>query len=465
MSTSGDHLPAVPLEPLSPDDPMSLGSYRVLGRLGSGGQADAYLAQSVSGWCVIKRVRADAPDRSLRRAWMAREVQSLQAIDSPLIARVLDADVQADEPWFAMEFVPGTTLGRLVAETGPLTGNQLVEFATGLALCLEATARAGVIHRDLKPANVMMSPTGVRLIDFGVANYSEATKLTQTGDVVGTMCWMAPEQLIDSEATSATDVYAWGLLVHFAATGVPAVSAGSPAATVYHVLNVTPELPDGLPAPLTQLVGSALCKTPGQRPSAAELVAELTPVRQAPDIPNDVGRDARQAARTTPNLSAPKAEHVHGARPRSRWVALAVASVATVLGMAAFVSAGWPPPRDAGATTTVSAPSAPPITSPTPVTATPEPQPTVTVTTRGEPAAIPQAEPSSAAQRGSSDRTRSPSPPLGPPTSTPVQPPSMCAANQTSRCPGSCWRSEMARRAAPTLSPRSSAAPRRAFDR
>ena len=395
MSTSGDQLPAVPLEPLSPDDPTSFGSYRVLGRLGSGGQGDAYLAQSDSGWCVIKRVRADAPDRSLRRAWMAREVQSLQAIDSPLIARIMEADLQAGEPWFAMEFVPGTTLGRMVGETGPLTGRRLLEFAAGLAMCLEAIERAGVIHRDLKPANVMMAPAGVRLIDFGVANYSDATKLTQTGDVVGTMSWMAPEQLIDSQATSATDLYAWGLLVHFAATGSASVSAGSPAATVYQILNVTPQLPEGLPAPLPDLVQRALSKAPGQRPSASELVAALT-TAQPPDLAsNAVERHSRQAATTKPNSPAPKAD-TRAVRFRGRWVLLAVAAAATVLGVAAFVSAGWPPPGgDAGATTSAPPPLAPPETSPTRVTRTPEPQPTVTVTKTSESAATPTAEPSS----------------------------------------------------------------------
>ena len=386
------------MEPLSPNDPTSFGSYRVLGRLGSGGQGDAYLAQSESGWCVIKRVRADAPDRSLRRAWMAREVQSLQAINSPLIVRVMEADLQADEPWFAMEFVPGTTLGRLVAETGPLTGRPLKEFATGLAMCLEVTERAEVTHRDLKPANVMMSPAGVRLIDFGVANYSEATKLTQTGDVVGTMCWMAPEQLIDSQATSATDVYAWGLLVHFAATGAAAVSAGSPAATVYQVLNVTPELPDGLPTPVPELVESALRKDPGQRPSASEIVAALTTEPQAPhSASNGISTDSRQSAPTTPNLPAPRAEHTRGSWFRTRWVVLTVVAVVTVLGMAAFVSAGGLPPGDAGAATTAPSLSAPPaMSATTPGTPTPtsEPQPAVTVTKTPEPATNPEAEPS-----------------------------------------------------------------------
>jgi alpha-tubulin suppressor-like RCC1 family protein/predicted Ser/Thr protein kinase len=263
------------LEPLTADDPVECGGYRILGKLGSGGQGVAYLAQSGPTWCVVKRVPRGFSDRELRRAWMAREVDSLKAIDSPLVAGLLEADLQAEEPWFAMEYVPGVSLAALVDESGPLSSDALMELALGLAKCLDATERAGVTHRDLKPSNVMMSPTGPRLIDFGVATHAEATNLTSPGELVGTMRWLAPEQLMSSAVTPATDVHAWGMLVHFAASGGPAVSAETVPGTMYQILHVSPDLPDGLPAVLAGLVEQALRKAPEQRPSVAEILLAL----------------------------------------------------------------------------------------------------------------------------------------------------------------------------------------------
>ena len=269
-------LPAVPLEALTSDDPREIGDFRLLGRLGTGGMGIAYLADGPTGWAVVKTMWPQLRSDPAFRARLGRELDAMRATASPQVAAVLAQDLLAESPWFAMEFVPGLTLKRRVEENGPLPARELRDLASGLASALAVTNAAGVVHRDLKPANIMMSPTGPRLIDFGVADMAEATQLTATGFVVGSAGWLAPEQITGNDVTTQTDVHAWGLCVLYAATGKAPFAGENTTATIYQVLHTAPEVPASLGNPLAPLVTAALAKDPAARPSVTQLVSQST---------------------------------------------------------------------------------------------------------------------------------------------------------------------------------------------
>lgn len=265
----------VAMMPLLPADPRQFGEFRVLGRLGPGGMGQAFLAEATDGWVVVKTVPSDVlvdPDLASR---LRREVEAIRRIDSPHVARVLAADLAGHRPWFAMEYVPGPTLRQRVAQ-GPVPVHELAELGLGIAHCLEATHDAAVVHRDVKPDNVVLAQDGPRLIDFGIAALPDATSLTAVGSMVGTIAWMAPEQVSRSTVTTATDVHGWGLVLLYAATGARPFEADTEVAALDKVLHVSPAVPTEMGQPLAGLVTRALAKEPGQRPTAKDLIHALT---------------------------------------------------------------------------------------------------------------------------------------------------------------------------------------------
>jgi Protein kinase domain len=161
-----------------------------------------------------------------------------------------------------------------VKRSGPLPDQQLATFALGVAEALDAIHEAGVIHRDLKPSNVLLARDAPKVIDFGIARARDAAQLTQTGKLIGTVNWLAPEQLRSDRASPASDVFAWGGLIAFAGTGRPPFGAGPPEVVVHRILNEQADL-DGLEGELRALVEQALAKQPEQRPSARALLARL----------------------------------------------------------------------------------------------------------------------------------------------------------------------------------------------
>ncbi len=272
-----DHNPS-PLEPLARADPREIGGMRLLGRLGSGGMGIAYLAETDSGLVVVKTMWPQLHADPALRARLSRELEAMRAVSCDYVAAPLAEDLDADEPWFSMEYVPGVTLKRRV-EAGPaLTPAEVFSLAAGLVRALDFISASGVIHRDLKPANVMMSPTGPKIIDFGVAAMAEATQLTTTGLVVGSAGWLAPEQVLGEQVTAATDVHAWGLCVLYAATGKAPYVTDNSTATMYKVLHADPDVPAWLGQPLAPLVRAATSKDPAARPAITELVRRTSEV-------------------------------------------------------------------------------------------------------------------------------------------------------------------------------------------
>ncbi|MBL7488855.1 serine/threonine-protein kinase, partial [Frankia sp. AgW1.1] len=280
------------LTPLGPTDRRSVGPYRLRGRLGSGGMGTVYLGVSTDGQPVaVKVIRADLLDEPEFRGRFRREVSAAARVRGSCVAQVLDADPDADEPWMVTEYVEGANLMAAVTRGGALRSANLLTLAVGLAEGLVAVHAANVVHRDLKPANILLSWEGPKIIDFGLARAEDLTSNTSTGNVIGTVAWMAPEQLNGDPATRATDVFTWGMCVAFAARGRHPFDAQTAAATAMRILSTEPAL-DGVPDELLPAVSAALRRDPTQRPDAVALVAILT--GQPVEDPVEAGPAARR---------------------------------------------------------------------------------------------------------------------------------------------------------------------------
>jgi predicted Ser/Thr protein kinase len=248
-----------------------LGPYRLLERLGEGGMGVVYLAADPDHRKVaVKALRpVVAADPNARRR-LAREVETMRRVRSPYVAEVIDADVTCDPPYIVTRYVSGRTLEDVVGASGPLTGQALARVASGLAQAMAAVHAAGVVHRDLKPGNIMIARGEPVVIDFGIAQVPDSTRLTQTGMFMGTPGYLAPEVIEGQQSGPASDVHSWGATVAFAATGRPPFGTGGFETIFYRIINGQPDL-NGFPAPLLSLVAQALSRDPSRRPSAAEL--------------------------------------------------------------------------------------------------------------------------------------------------------------------------------------------------
>ncbi|WP_112107331.1 serine/threonine-protein kinase [Parafrankia sp. Ea1.12] len=301
MSTNG-----VEVQPPRSSDPVSLGRHRVLGRLGAGGMGVVYLAEGPFGRVAVKLVREELADDPDFRRRFQREVQACFRVGGAHTVRLVDFELDADRPWLATELVDAPSLSAHVRLHGPLGPDEQTVLAAGLADALVSIHAAGMIHRDLKPSNVLWTAHGPKVIDFGIAAAADATAITLRGQFVGTPGWHAPEQVSGTEATPAADIFAWGALLCFAATGEAPFGTGPGAAVLHRVLAAEPSTGLGRITPgLRQLVSSALAREPADRPTAEALFTEL--VGSLPDGADGSATrflQTRPVVATTPPWSA-----------------------------------------------------------------------------------------------------------------------------------------------------------------
>jgi hypothetical protein len=197
-----------------------IGGYTILAPLGSGGMGTVYRAVDGGGTAVaLKLLHPHIGADPTSRERLRREVLALQRLRHPGVAAVLDAEADSTEAFLVTELVPGADLAEHVRQRGPLDATALHRLAAGLSDALAAVHAAGVVHRDLKPSNVLVTPDGPVLIDFGIAQSVDETRVTSTGFVVGTPGYLAPELVDGAEPTPATDWWGWAALLAFAATG------------------------------------------------------------------------------------------------------------------------------------------------------------------------------------------------------------------------------------------------------
>ncbi|MEU1203216.1 serine/threonine-protein kinase [Streptomyces sp. NPDC005813] len=281
------------------EDPRVVGSFRLHRRLGAGGMGVVYLGSDRRGQRVaLKVIRPDLAEDQEFRSRFAREVSAARRIRGGCTARLVAADLEADRPWFATQYVPGPSLHDKVAEEGPMAAADVAAVGAALSEGLVAVHEAGVVHRDLKPSNILLSPKGPRIIDFGIAWATGASTLTHVGTAVGSPGFLAPEQVRGAAVTPATDVFALGATLAYAATSDSPFGHGSSEVMLYRVVHEEPHL-QGVPDALAPLVRACLAKDPEERPSTLQLSLRLKEIaaREAQGMP-----DARPPApRTDPD--------------------------------------------------------------------------------------------------------------------------------------------------------------------
>ncbi|WP_211589545.1 serine/threonine-protein kinase [Microbispora sp. H11081] len=255
-----------------------LGPYRLLRRLGEGGMGVVHLALDPQGRQVaVKVLRSEVAGDDVARRRLSREVETMRRVRGPNIAEVVDADVTGRRPYIVTRYVPGRPLDEVVKKDGPLALGALLKVAVGVAQALTAVHAAGVIHRDLKPGNVLMLDGQPVLIDFGIAQAVDATRLTQTGMFIGTPGYLAPEIIEGHEAGPQVDVHAWAGTVLYAATGLPPFGKGTLEMIFFNITSGRANV-EAAPAPIQPMLRAAFNRDPARRPTAAELVRRLAPL-------------------------------------------------------------------------------------------------------------------------------------------------------------------------------------------
>jgi hypothetical protein len=372
--------------PLRDNDPREVGGYRLLGRLGEGGQGVVFLALSSAGTRAAVKLLPPTTDPQVRSRFL-KEVAAAQQVAGFCTAQVLDAGIFERRPFIVSEYVSGPSLVEVIQQHGPRSGVVLERIAVATLTALGAVHAVGMVHRDFKPGNVLLGPDGPVVIDFGLAAVPGMTTTGLSGHVaVGTPAFMAPEQLSGARVTAAADMWAWAVTIAFAGTGELPFRGESLTATAYAILHSEPSVGE-LPEPLGSIIQSCLSKNPAARPSAHGALSQLVAAGARPEgplppeglaIPIDEGAyvappapvmvpEPRQGSGDRP-VSArpaaaepPAAQRGHG---RWRWRAAAVgAAVLLIAGLGgaalALAQQGTPPARPAGRHAGTSPPPSP----------------------------------------------------------------------------------------------------------
>ncbi|MGW4676541.1 protein kinase domain-containing protein [Streptomyces sp. NPDC004324] len=266
------------------EHPMYAGQYLLESQLGSGGMGVVHLARSASGLrLAVKVVHAEYSQDPEFRGRFRQEVAAARRVSGAFTAPVVDADPEAEHPWMATLFIPGPTLAEHVKRNGALGPAPLRHLMAGLAEGLRDIHRVGVVHRDLKPSNVLLADDGPKVIDFGISRPADSELRTETGKLIGTPPFMAPEQFRSPRQVGpAADVFALGSVIVHAATGSGPFTSDSPYLVAYQVVHDEPDL-TGVPEELSELVARCLAKEPEDRPTADELMTALKSVSASYD--------------------------------------------------------------------------------------------------------------------------------------------------------------------------------------
>jgi serine/threonine protein kinase len=312
--------------PLRDTDPREVGGYRLLGRLGEGGQGVVFLALGATGTRAAVKLLAPTTDPQVRSRFL-KEVAAAQQVAGFCTAHVLDAGIFERRPFIVSEYVSGPSLVEVIQQHGPRSGAVLERIAVATLTALGAVHAVGMVHRDFKPGNVLLGPDGPVVIDFGLAAVPGMTTTGLSGQVaVGTPAFMSPEQLSGARVTAAADMWAWAVTIAFAGTAELPFKGESLTATAYAILHSEPTV-GRLSEPLGSIVLRCLSKNPAFRPTAHTALSQLVaagarpegPVPpEAPALPE--GDDTFRAPPAPVPAIVPEARHasengLNGARP------------------------------------------------------------------------------------------------------------------------------------------------------
>jgi eukaryotic-like serine/threonine-protein kinase len=273
-----------------------LGPYEILSAIGAGGMGEVYRARDtrLNRIVAIKVLPPHLADRAELRERFEREAKTIASLNHPHICTLFDIGRQDGTDYLVMEYLEGETLAKRL-QKGPLPLAEVLQYAIEISDALDKAHRKGVTHRDLKPGNIMLTKTGTKLLDFGLAKLKQevtpanmhlselptaSDPLTAQGTIVGTLQYMAPEQLEGKEVDARTDIFAFGVVVYEMATGKRAFEGKSQASIISAIMSSDPvpmsSLQPMTPPALDRIVKRCLAKETDERwQSANDLTNEL----------------------------------------------------------------------------------------------------------------------------------------------------------------------------------------------
>ncbi|MEV8315515.1 serine/threonine-protein kinase [Streptomyces sp. NPDC059900] len=331
------------------------GRYRLLAVIGQGGMGRVWRAadELLDRGVAVKEMRIDAgfegpesEDTRVRRERALREARASARIDHSGVVRVYDVAEEDGRLWIVMELIDARSLARYVDEEGPLDEHDAARVGLALVAALRRVHAAGVLHRDIKPENVLLSPRGpadrVVLTDFGIAALEDTGRLTQTGLLVGSPEYMAPERISGARQGPPSDLWSLGATLCTALRGSSPFARDSSLNTLVAVLHEPPELPPEAGG-LRPVLGALLVKEPERRPDLDETEAALRAVLAAPLRPPEPPESLKSAEYGTP---VTRRIQLPDWRPRALTavVLLVAAAVAAVMFFTARDPGGGAPP-------------------------------------------------------------------------------------------------------------------------
>jgi eukaryotic-like serine/threonine-protein kinase len=326
-----------------------LGPYEILSAIGAGGMGEVYKARDtrLDRNVAIKVLPAHLADRAVSRERFEREAKTIAGLNHPHICTLFDTGHQDDIDFLVMEYIEGETLAQRL-QKGALPIQQVLQYAIEIADALDKAHRKGITHRDLKPGNIMLTKSGTKLLDFGLAKLAQEAApatpdsqlptmqnaITGEGTILGTLQYMAPEQVEAKEVDARTDIFAFGAVVYEMATGKKAFEGKSSASVMAKILEVHPPSMSSLqpmtPPALDRVIKTCLAKDPDERwQTAGDLCREL--------------RWIAESSASTAATSAAPAERVRASRRWAFLAGLAGLVVATIAGFAVWMLKPAPP--------------------------------------------------------------------------------------------------------------------------
>ena len=322
---------------------MIVDRYQPIEQIGTGGMATVWKARDtlLGRFVAIKRLLPHLAGDTEAAARFKREAQAAARLSHPGIVTVFDTGEDADGPFIVQELVDGTTLAAHLTQTGAMGSQPVIDIVSQVAAALDHAHALGVIHRDIKPANLIIESDGrVRLADFGIARtVDDPATITTSGELVGTITYLAPEILAGRPATPATDIYSLGAVTFELLSGRPPYQAPTPAALLEAVRSGdVPDLRSVAPDQMSTAVSEAMAKDPVARPAtagafAATLTGSATMVMAAAPMTPPVSAGSEEPTVVTERKSTPPSQVVPaGAGRAARWpfllLLLAVVAVA-----------------------------------------------------------------------------------------------------------------------------------------
>jgi serine/threonine protein kinase len=307
------------------------GRYRLETLVASGGVASVFQANDrLLDRPVAVKLLKETTDCEEDRARFLLETQTLARLSHAGLVTMLDAGTSDGRPYLVMELVDGPSMSAVLG--APMDLRRAAGIGAQVAAALDYAHGQGVVHRDVKPGNVLLRSDGrVKLADFGIARLvGQRSEYTKTGVVVGSVHYLAPEQVAFEEITPAVDVYALGMLLIRAVTGQHAFD-GPTIETALARLSATPEIPHDLPGSWRTLLTAMTARQPADRPTAAEVAEQLTGLSQV---------TAPSTAMPPRPIDAPVGQGPR--RRRLRWPAAVAAAVLAVALLVTGTVAGWP---------------------------------------------------------------------------------------------------------------------------